>query len=90
MGNWNITIRGVGCHHNEEYPKDANKMAAEFVKLLEAAGHVVHEASITYGAEDVLRRQVGYQANGTTKTADEYLAERVQYEQAAKASREKK
>jgi hypothetical protein len=53
MGNWNITIRGVGIHHNgKSQPDDANRMAAEFVKKLKAAGHSVSSASITFGAED--------------------------------------
>ena len=29
MGNWNISIHGVGSHHNKQHPKDANRMAAE-------------------------------------------------------------
>ena len=52
MGNWNITIRGVGAHHNASNPKDANIMTAEFVRLLKAAGHSVIAASFTYGCED--------------------------------------
>lgn len=81
MGNWNITIRGTGCHHNKKLATDANRLAAEFVKVLEAAGHVVHEASITYGAEDVIQRKAGYQASGLTeKTAGHYLQERDNYE----------
>jgi hypothetical protein len=52
MGNWNITIRGVGAHHNKKYPKDANRMAADFVKKLKEAGHIVSHASITHGGED--------------------------------------
>jgi len=54
MGNWNITIRGVGCHHNVGYEKDANRMAAEFVQKLRDAGHSVASASITFGGEDDL------------------------------------
>jgi hypothetical protein len=54
MGQWNITIRGTGAHHNADYPKDANKMAAKFVQDLKDAGHIVDEASITYGGADVL------------------------------------
>jgi hypothetical protein len=53
MGNWNITIRGVGCHHNRRADvKDANKAAAEFVKRLKADGHSVVAASFTSGGED--------------------------------------
>ncbi len=54
MGNWNITIRGVGAHHNLDYPKDANKMAAKFVKELKDAGHNIVAATITHGGEENL------------------------------------
>ncbi len=56
MGNWNITIRGVGAHHNKENPSDANVMTADFVRLLKQAGHSVVSASFTYGAEEDLTR----------------------------------
>lgn len=54
MGNWNINIQGVGAHHNPDYPRDANKMAAEFVKQLQAAGHSIEAATFTHGAKDGL------------------------------------
>jgi hypothetical protein len=54
MGNWNITIRGVGAHHNKDYPKDANVMTGAFVRALKDAGHSVIAASFTYGAEEDL------------------------------------
>jgi hypothetical protein len=41
MGNWHISISGVGAHHNKLYEKDANRMAAEFVQRLRDAGHNV-------------------------------------------------
>lgn len=69
MGNWNITIRGVGCHHNKKYPKDANRMAADFVRQLIAAGHSVVAASFTYGAEDDIR------------DADQYLADKAKQDE---------
>lgn len=54
MGNWNITIRGIGAHHNHALAidYDANKMAAEFVEKLRAAGHTVVAASFTHGGEN--------------------------------------
>lgn len=53
MGNWNITIQGVGPHHNPDaYPKDANRMAAAFVKQLREAGHTVEAATFTHGGKD--------------------------------------
>lgn len=55
MGNWNITIRGVGVHHNDgRLPEDANRMAAEFVQKLRDAGHTISHASIAFGGEDDL------------------------------------
>lgn len=54
MGQWNITIRGTGCHHNKKLPSDANRMAAQFVKDLRAAGHAVVGASITFGGDEDL------------------------------------
>jgi hypothetical protein len=65
MGNWNITIRGTGCHHNDKADvRDANKAAAEFVQRLKADGHTITAASFTYGAEDDLGEP------------DKYLAQR--------------
>ncbi|HEY8094606.1 MAG TPA: hypothetical protein VIE65_00735 [Methylobacter sp.] len=52
MGNWNITIRGVGVHHNKKLQKDANRMAAKFVHELREAGHHIVSASFTHGGED--------------------------------------
>jgi len=54
MGNWNINIQGIGCHHNEENPTDANEMAAVFVKQLRAAGHTVESATFTSGSKEDL------------------------------------
>ncbi len=54
MGNWHISIEGVGCHHNADYPQDANKMAEDFVKTLKVAGHNVQKATFTYGSSEDL------------------------------------
>lgn len=54
MGDWNITIRGRGAHHNKDYPKDANRMAEAFVAELRDAGHEVKSATFTHGGEDDL------------------------------------
>lgn len=60
MGNYNITIRGVGQHHNVSAPpatraRDAEVMAAKFVAELQAAGHSITLAYVTTGGEaDVL------------------------------------
>lgn len=54
MGNWNISIRGVGVHHNKDLPADADRMAHDFVEKLRAAGHSIVSAEITFGgAEDL-------------------------------------
>lgn len=54
MGQWNITIKGTGAHHNRDYPKDVDRMASAFVKELRDAGHQVEGASITYGGRQDL------------------------------------
>lgn len=56
MGNWNINIQGVGPHHNDatDTPRDAEKLAAEFVQCLRDAGQTVQIATITYGSMDDL------------------------------------
>lgn len=54
MGSWNINIQGIGSHHNTDYPKDANKMAAEFVAKLKEAGHTVEVATFTHGGVEHL------------------------------------
>jgi len=52
MGNWNIIINGIGQHHNKRDPRDANRIAAEFVQKLKDAGHTVYFKSFTYGGAD--------------------------------------
>ena len=54
MGNWHISIQGIGSHHNTNYDKDANKMAAAFVQALRDAGHTVEAASFTHGGKEEL------------------------------------
>ena len=59
MGNWNINIQGVGPHHNpNEYPQDANRMAAAFVKALKEAGHQIEKATFTHGGKEELTPRV--------------------------------
>lgn len=52
MGNWNISINGIGAHHNKKLAEDANRLAAKFVADLKAAGHTVSHATFTHGGED--------------------------------------
>lgn len=48
MGNWNISISGVGIHHNGR-PDDADAMFVKTVDELKAAGHTITHAEITAG-----------------------------------------
>lgn len=67
MGQWNISIHGMGVHHNGKTLKeDANRMAADFVRQLRAAGHTVSKATITYGGEEDVTDNVAYAANYET------------------------
>ena len=55
MGDWNITIQGVGPHHNDKPDIDVDWMAKEFVKQLKKAGQTIKCSSITYGGAHTLR-----------------------------------
>lgn len=59
MGNWHISVQGTGAHHNKDYPKDANKMARQFVKDLKEAGHSVEHAEFTHGAKEAIDDTAG-------------------------------
>jgi hypothetical protein len=63
MGNWNITICGVGCHHNKDLEIDANRLAAEFVQKMIEAGHNITHASFTHGGADDLSKPNVYLDN---------------------------
>jgi len=55
MGNWNISIYGHGCHHNNRADVvDADVQAKEFVEALKKAGHTVERATFTVAAEQDL------------------------------------
>ncbi len=49
MGNWNITVQGIGCHHNGKPEIDADLLASEFVKNLIQAGQDIEVATFTSG-----------------------------------------
>ena len=51
MGNWNINIQGIGCHHNGKPDIDADLAAVEFVAKLRAMGLTVESASFTSGGK---------------------------------------
>jgi hypothetical protein len=48
MGNWNITIQGVGAHGNG-LAIDAEQIYKKFVEDMKTAGHTIVHSSITYG-----------------------------------------
>lgn len=54
MGNWHISIEGVGAHHNRDLPSDANRMAHRFVNELRQLGFVITRATFTHGGADRL------------------------------------
>lgn len=82
MGNWNINIQGVGCHHNGKPDLDADLAAIEFVAKLRAQGHTVEAASFTSGSKlDLLEaakprtEQVSdVTINGRSKTVNPVLS----------------
>ena len=49
MGNWHISIKGVGSHHNDNDEADADRIAKEAVAKLKAAGHTLDKATFTHG-----------------------------------------
>ena len=55
MGNWHISIEGIGIHHNKDNENDANVMAKKFVQDLKDANHQVNKASFTYGGSENLK-----------------------------------
>lgn len=55
MGNWAITVTGIGPHHNQNYENDVNRLAAGFVRLLRRAGQNVTGATLTFGAAQDLQ-----------------------------------
>jgi hypothetical protein len=59
MGNWNINIQGIGSHHNKDPKVDADLAAANFVKTLKSQGHIIQNATFTFGAyNDLLAQDV--------------------------------
>lgn len=56
MGNWSITIEGIGAHHNKDNPGDIDKLAKEFVHKLQQHQRIIH-ATLTYGSAEPLRSE---------------------------------
>lgn len=54
MGNWNLTIQAIGCHHNKDNPGDADKLANKFMADLIASGHIIESANLTFGGRENL------------------------------------
>lgn len=57
VGNWNINIQGVGCHHNGKADIDADLAAEEFVKKLQDQGHKIESATFTSGGKTDLLKE---------------------------------
>lgn len=53
MGNWSISIEGVGPNNNS-LPTDADAIAQNIVDALKNAGQNVTKASFTYGGSKEL------------------------------------
>ena len=51
MGNWNINIQGVGCHHNGKPEIDVDIAMKDIVELLKKQGHTIESATLTYGGK---------------------------------------
>ena len=48
MGNWNMTIQGVGPHGNW-IPADVEQLYKQFLEDLKAHGHSIVHSSVTSG-----------------------------------------
>jgi len=55
MGNWNLNIQGIACHHNTNHAGDAEKLAKAFVEKLREAGQLVETATFTSGSKEDLK-----------------------------------
>lgn len=54
MGNWILTVRGCGQHHNDGDPNDANERAMGFVRHLCEHGQTITAA--TFAHDNVLEK----------------------------------
>jgi hypothetical protein len=54
MGNWHLSIEGIGAHHNHDNPGDADRLAKIFVKVLTDAGQTINKATFTHGGSESL------------------------------------
>ena len=52
MGNFHISVQGVGIHHNKGRHDDADVLFAKFVAELKSFGHVITAATITVGGAE--------------------------------------
>jgi hypothetical protein len=60
MGNWHISIEGVGIHHNSpNEERDANNMAREFTRKLAKAGHFLTKSTFTHGGSEDFLIEIG-------------------------------
>jgi hypothetical protein len=55
MGNWHLSVQGVGPHHSGK-PTDADALGKELVAKLRQAGHQITHASLHHPAADELHQ----------------------------------
>ena len=57
MGDFNLSIRGVGTHHNGQ-PYDVEAQGRRFAKYMQAAGHSLSGAEVTTGGVTAVARGI--------------------------------
>lgn len=65
MGDWCITIRGTGPHHNKggQNSDDVDGMAKQLVGQLKVAGHTIHDAAMVFGGREEMLEVKGVGTN---------------------------
>ncbi len=76
MGNYNISINGIGCHHNDQ-DYDADRLAANLVSELKDKGHTIESATFTHGGAESLMElpRPGREAMGDTAAYEKGFAD---------------
>jgi hypothetical protein len=59
MGNWNVTIIGVGQHHNKGAENDADRIFKDCIELFLKAKQKILHASITFGGAEFGKDDAG-------------------------------
>lgn len=74
MGNFNLSIRGVGTHGNGQ-PYDVEAQGLRFVRYMQAAGHSLSGAEVTTGGADHLTENTPQPRWPTPQRQDELVEE---------------